>query len=353
MTQFKKIALGGTFDHFHYGHLVFLGSAFLNAEKVVIGLTTDNLIKNKPYSWAIQTFKERKKNLLNYLSQRDRLKKAEIVPLEDSFGPSISQKDIEALVVTSRTKKTALMINRIRKRRNLPPLTILEVPLLRGMDKRIISSDRIRRGEINQLGENYWEKTLELFKNRETIYLPEKLKERLRKPLGKVFAGSESQIIKTGESLANYIKKYQPKILISVGDIVSFSLIKNNLVPSITVVDFYSKKKAIGSEIKRLINYDFHFKTSNKPSTLNKKAVVSIQRAVKEFLTKKRLQKIFVEGEEDLLVLPAIIFSPLKCLIVYGHWQYGAIVIEVSETIKEKVVKLLKRFKKDKIMVNT
>lgn len=352
MAQFKKIVLGGTFDHFHYGHLVFLGTAFLNAEKAIIGLTTDNLIKNKPYSWAIQTFKERKKSLLNYLSQRNRLKKAEIIPLEDSFGPSIGQKDIEAIVVTSRTKKTALMINQIRKKRNLPPLKILEVPLLRGIDERIISSERIRRGEIDQLGENYWKETLELFKNRETIYLPEKLKEKLRKPLGKVFAGSDSKILKTGENLVHYIRKYQPRILISVGDIVSYSLIKNNLVPSITVVDFYSKKKAIGSEIKKFINHNFHFQVINQPSTLSKNSVKTIQKAVKEFLTKKRLQKIFVEGEEDLLVLPAIIFSPLKCLIVYGHWHYGVIVVEVNEKMKKKAIKLLKRFSKDKIIDN-
>ncbi len=346
MTQFKKIAIGGTFDHFHYGHLVFLETAFLNAKKVVIGLTTDNLIKTKPYSWAIQTFQERKKNLLNYLSERDRLKRAEIIPLEDNFGPSISQKDIEAIIVTSRTKKTALMINQIRKSRNLPPLKLLEVPLLRGIDERIISSERIRRGEINQLGENYWEETFDLFKNQETIYLPKELKERLRKPLGKIFCGSESDILETGSLLINYIKKYQPKILIIVGDIISYSLIKNNLIPSITIVDFHSKRKAINEEIKKFINYDFHFQVINQPSTLSKNTVKTIQNVVKEFLTKKRNQKIFVEGEEDLLVLPAIIFSPLKCLIVYGHWQYGAIVVEVNEKIKDKVIRLLRKFKR-------
>ncbi len=350
MNQFKKIAIGGTFDHFHYGHLVFLETAFLNAEKVVIGLTTKSLIKNKPYSWAIQTFQERKKNLLNYLSQRDRLKRAEIIPLKDNFGPSINQKHIEAIVITRRTKKAALMINQIRKKRNLPPLKLLEVPLLRGIDERIISSERIRRGEINQLGENYWEETFDLFKNQEIIYLPKELKEKLRKPLGEVFPGREGDILKVGTDLVNYIKKYQPKILISVGDIVSYSLIKNNLVPSITIVDFHSRKKAIDEEIKKFINHDFHFQVSNSQSTLSEKTIRTIQKAVKEFLTKKRFQKVFVEGEEDLLVLPAIIFSPLKCLVIYGHWQYGAIVVEVSAKMKDRAIKLLKRFGVSKLV---
>ncbi len=349
MTQFKKIAIGGTFDHFHYGHLVFLGSAFLEGKKVMIGLTTDNLVKNKPYSWAIESFNQRKKRLLKYLTERDRLRRAEIIPLEDSFGPLISQKDIEAIVVTSRTKKTALMINQIRRKIHLLPLKIIEVPLLRGMDERIISSERIRRGEINQLGENYWEEAFELFQNQETIYLPEQLKEKLRKPLGKVFPGNESEIIRTGENLVKYIKKHQPKILISIGDIVSYSLIKNNLIPSITIVDFYSKKKVIDNEIKKFINYVFHFKTVNQRSTLTKNSVETIQKAVKEFLTKKRFQKIFVKGEEDLLVLPAIIFSPLKCLVVYGHWQHGVIVVEVSVKMKDKAIKLLKRFEMNKV----
>ena len=53
---------------------------------------------------------------------------------------------------------------------------------------------------------------------------------------------------------------------------------------------------------------------------------------------------LVVNGEEDLLTLPAILFAPLNSLVLYGHWQYGIIVVEVDEKIKEKVRKILKKF---------
>lgn len=53
---------------------------------------------------------------------------------------------------------------------------------------------------------------------------------------------------------------------------------------------------------------------------------------------------LIVDGEEDLLALPAILFAPLGSLILYGHWQHGIIAVEVNEQMKKKTQNLLNKF---------
>ena len=41
--EFDLIALGGTFDIFHIGHIALLNKGFSISKKVIIGLTSDEL----------------------------------------------------------------------------------------------------------------------------------------------------------------------------------------------------------------------------------------------------------------------------------------------------------------------
>jgi len=47
MSKFKLIALGGTFDLIHRGHIELLRKGFLISSKVIIGLASDELAKKK------------------------------------------------------------------------------------------------------------------------------------------------------------------------------------------------------------------------------------------------------------------------------------------------------------------
>ena len=47
MSEFTLVAMGGTFDIIHKGHLTLLSKAFSISSKVIIGLTSDELAEKR------------------------------------------------------------------------------------------------------------------------------------------------------------------------------------------------------------------------------------------------------------------------------------------------------------------
>ena len=149
--MFNKVCIGGTFDILHKGHKVLIDKAFSITSKnglVTIGLTTDKytVTKNK----NAFPFDIRKQKLIEYLKTRG-YENYEIIPIDDKYGPTLSE-DFDAIVVSTETRKTAEEINRKRKQFGLKSLKIIEVPLLLAEDNLPISSTRIKNGIINENG---------------------------------------------------------------------------------------------------------------------------------------------------------------------------------------------------------
>ncbi len=152
MRQFKKVAVGGTFDQLHRGHKALLDKAFEVGEKVIIGLSSANFVDQmgKPHKTA--SYEERRIELIAYLTKLGVAQRAEIVPLKDSYGLTISGKGLEALVVSQETEKTAQTINQKRQSAGHQPLQIITVSMVPAENEQPISTTRIRRGEIDRNG---------------------------------------------------------------------------------------------------------------------------------------------------------------------------------------------------------
>lgn len=152
MRKFRKVAVGGTFDEFHKGHRTLLLKAFEVGEQVVVGLCSDEFVKRmgKPHSTA--SYKQRLEDLKRFLSEHGFLERAEIIPLNDPYGVTLSKGCVEALVVSRETEPRALEINLKREKLGLPPLHIIVIEMVPSENHAPISTTRIRRGEIDREG---------------------------------------------------------------------------------------------------------------------------------------------------------------------------------------------------------
>jgi cytidyltransferase-like protein len=152
MKKFRKVAVGGTFDELHKGHRSLLVKAFEVGEKVLIGLCTDEFVEKMGKPHATASYETRLNELQAFLEKSNLIGKAEITPLNDPYGKTLTDKCIGALVVSEETEKIALKINQKRSEKNLPPLTIITISMVPAENCEPISTTRIREGEIDREG---------------------------------------------------------------------------------------------------------------------------------------------------------------------------------------------------------
>lgn len=151
MPKFRVVALGGTFDIIHKGHLALLEKGFSISSKVIIGLTSDELAAKKG-----------KKLLRNYPQRLDALKSMieknfpnayyEISKLDNDFGPAVLESTVEALVVSEETIEQGNVLNKMRHERQLSPVKVVTVPMVLAKDGKRISTTRIKNSEIDLEG---------------------------------------------------------------------------------------------------------------------------------------------------------------------------------------------------------
>ena len=151
MKSFDLVAMGGTFDVVHSGHMALLDKAFSISSKVIIGLSSDQLAE------------KRGKNLTNDYPKRLSLLKSvieknfpnssyEISKLENDFGPAVIEGSVKALVVSEETGDKGIRLNELRAKKNLSPARIVVVPMVLAKDGKAISTTRIKNFEIDDSG---------------------------------------------------------------------------------------------------------------------------------------------------------------------------------------------------------
>ncbi|WP_455645860.1 phosphopantetheine adenylyltransferase [Methanosphaera sp.] len=147
-ANYKKIAIGGTFDKLHKGHEALIKTAFEMGDEILIGITSDEFANNKNH--IIEPCKSRIRRLKKIINTYD--KKYQIKEIYDSMGTADKDPELDAIVVSHETEQSAVYINTVRKETGLNPLDIIVIEWVFADDGVPISSTRIRKGEIDQKG---------------------------------------------------------------------------------------------------------------------------------------------------------------------------------------------------------
>ena len=151
MSEFSLIAMGGTFDIIHKGHLTLLSNAFEISDRVIIGLTSDEFAAKKGKT-LINKYEKRLENLTETIAKEFSNSSFQISKLDNDFGPAVLEKEVEALVVSDETSNQGNVLNKLREERNLPPVKVITVPMYLAKDGTRISTTRIKNSEIDADG---------------------------------------------------------------------------------------------------------------------------------------------------------------------------------------------------------
>jgi pantetheine-phosphate adenylyltransferase len=151
MTKFSLVAMGGTFDILHKGHLALLDEAFSISDNVIIGLASDEFA-NKRGKKLNHNYSQRSEALKQLIEKKFQHKSYTISKLDSDFGPAVTEGNVQALVVSDETAHKGDTLNKMRKEKNLDPVKTVVVPMILAQDGKRISTARIRNSEIDTQG---------------------------------------------------------------------------------------------------------------------------------------------------------------------------------------------------------
>lgn len=327
--KYKHIAIGGTFDLLHEGHKKFIRYAFSLGERVTMGVTSDELVKELK-GGSHQAFDQRFKSICDFINLNKFSSRASVVSLDNFFGPTLFDKTIDCLLVTKDSLAGANVINEARIKLVFKALPVEIFPLVIGSDNKILSSKRIRNGEINQQGLNYYDYLIK----KGDLYLPQNLRMVLRRPFGKII-----------KDLRNIDRdRKRNRLFATVGDYTTQLFCKNGLIPDLSIIDFKIQR---ASTYKNVVDLGFSGKEKiiqvvSPPGIISQALCKAIYKSLISIKDKKII--ILVDGEEDLAVLPTTLMAPLGFSIYYGLRNRGLVEFMVIPSIKDDIFRLLQNF---------
>ncbi len=156
--------------------------------------------------------------------------------------------------------------------------------------------------------------------------ISERLRQRLKKPLGKVVPFAEAAEMLRGRRV------------IAVGDEIAFNFLERGEIPFVSVFDFNTLRVPVEDRVKGKLKefYPKPEETEKPAGELNEEM----------FSIAKRLLKtgggLYVNGEEDLFALPFALLIEEE-VVVYGQPGEGCVILEKGSFEKEELEKMVKK----------
>lgn len=158
--------------------------------------------------------------------------------------------------------------------------------------------------------------------------LPNSLRNQFKNPLGVLLPEDIADKAHISEYLSNN------SYIITVGDRTTEKMIDFGLIPSLQIIDGVEKRKE--RELPKLENAT-ELTVDNPAAEITPQSIDVIKQA----FTLQSPVRIVVNGEEDLLVIPACVYAPENSIVLYGQPNKGLVIVKVTPEIRNKTQGLL------------
>jgi hypothetical protein len=155
------------------------------------------------------------------------------------------------------------------------------------------------------------------------------LKEEHRKLFQEPFGELHSSIDEIRSLIAG-------KTIYAVGDVVTHNLQKAGIIPAITVVDGFTMRSPCSRMPELPVNC---LRVKNPAGSITDELVRALEKAIRNTPS-----TIFVDGEEDLAVIPLVLAAPEGSIVLYGQPNEGVVLRVVNREAKETAQRLLNHF---------
>jgi len=164
------------------------------------------------------------------------------------------------------------------------------------------------------------------------LSLPDDLRGAFKEPFGPVFTDARALLAERDGPV------------IAVGDVVTYHLVEAGRIPDVAVLDGYTERTPVDEEVGAGTGeYRTRVAVLNPAATLTAEALDALTAAIAD----PNPVAIDVDGEEDLIALPAIVAAPAGASVVYGQPGEGMVHAPVTDERRERAQGLLERMDGD------
>ncbi len=158
---------------------------------------------------------------------------------------------------------------------------------------------------------------------------------KFKEPFGTLIEGSFSQ---TATQLKQIIQKEKPSLIIAIGDTVARNLSEHHIQTDIAITDNKTLRQPVPPQtFKNKQVLHIH----NPQGLITPQALEAIQQALQDH----KAVHMQVEGEEDLLTLPAVMYAPENALVIYGQPNRGLVAVKVTKEKRAEAQDIWKKMK--------
>lgn len=164
-------------------------------------------------------------------------------------------------------------------------------------------------------------------------FLQRKLAPELKTPIGKLIPGP---VLQTQPKVKRLISRLNPTLIVAVGDEVSRMMLDLRQNSMVLIFDRQTKRAATAPLASGEMNI---FRIKNPAGFIFSEA----RETIKKILSAKHSAVVEVEGEEDLLALPAMAYAPLRSIVIYGQPDEGVVVSIIDEARRKFARRFMRR----------